>query len=176
MSGGWWQAKGRGKAIDNCYPQLVPCKGMKIWGSCFLVVLLSSTVVFAQDRDKLSRDDAKKLKNPVPYTKKSLTQGRNLFVRTCATCHGTDGKAELDVVADATNLTTPKLYKSGTSDGEIYRSIRDGAGANLTMPPFKSHFAKEDDTWHLVNFIRSLMPEDTRPALQPDDTTFNKKQ
>jgi hypothetical protein len=34
------------------------------------------------------------------------------------------------------------------------------------MPPFKSQFQKEEDLWHLVNFIRSLWPESMRPKLQ----------
>ena len=114
----------------------------------------------------MSRDEAKKLKNPVEYTKKSITAGRNGYVRSCAACHGQDGKAQVDVVADATDLTSPNLYKSGTSDGEIFRSIRDGAGE--TMPPFQTQIEKETDIWDLVNFIRSLWPDGQRPQLQPD--------
>jgi hypothetical protein len=33
------------------------------------------------------------------------------------------------------------------------------------MPPFKSQIQKEEDIWHLVNFIRSLWPEPMRPKL-----------
>ena len=104
---------------------------MKSLGRLLAIALLGSIAVWPQsgesgDSKKLTRDEAKKLKNPVPYTKKSITQGRNTFVSRCSTCHGNDGKAELDVVADATNLTAPKTFKSGSSDGEIFRSIRDG--------------------------------------------------
>ena len=74
----------------------------------------------------------------------------------------------MDVVADATNLTDPSLWKSGIADGEIFRSIRDGAG--LTMPPYKTLIRKEEDMWHLVNFIRSLWPEAQRPKLQAEKT------
>ncbi len=145
-------------------------------GQFFLIVLLCSTAVWPQDDGKtLTQEEAKKLKNPVPYSRASLAKGRVLFPRSCATCHGTDGKAQLDVVADATDLTVPKGYKHGSSDGEMYRSIRDGAGANLQMPPFKSQF-KEEDLWNLVNYIRSLGPEDQRPQLQPDDAKESKKQ
>jgi mono/diheme cytochrome c family protein len=70
----------------------------------------------------------------------------------------------MDVVADATDLTSPPAYKSGTSEGEIFRSIRDGAGE--TMPPFKTQITGETDLWHLVNYIRSLWPESMRPALE----------
>ena len=136
---------------------------MKSWEICVLAILLSSTALTAQ---RMSAEDAKKLKNPVANTKKSIGQGRNVFIRICAACHGNDGKAQIDVVADATDLTNPKVFKSGTSEGEIFRSIRDGAGE--TMPPFKTQISKEEDFWHLVNFIRNLWPDGVRPAVEPE--------
>ncbi len=115
----------------------------------------------------LSQADAKKLKSPVPYTRKSITDGRTLFARNCTGCHGPDGKAQVDVVANATDLTTPSAYKSGTSEGEMFRSIRDGAGES--MPPFKAQLS-EREIWDLVNYIRSLWPESMRPKLEQDDS------
>jgi cbb3-type cytochrome c oxidase subunit III len=113
---------------------------------------------------KLTRDDARKLKDPVPYTKRSIDRGRVLFQQNCTSCHGENGKAEGALIADATDLTTPALYRSGTTDGEIFRSTRDGAGDQ--MPAFQSQLASETDIWNLVNFIHSLWPESMRPALQ----------
>ena len=118
--------------------------------------------------EPLSVADAKKLKNPIPYTKKSISQGRNVYVRFCTGCHGADGKATVDVVADASDLTSPKLWKNGTSDGEIFRSIRDGQSAS--MPAFQPQIHPEEDLWHLVNFIHSLWPESMRPPLQEKTT------
>ena len=143
---------------------------MSLRGYLLLIMLLGSTACWAQaaGNGPISRDDAKKLKNPVAYSKKSLTQGRIYFARTCATCHGLDGKAQVEAIGDATDLTSPKGYKSGSSDGEMYRSIRDGAGLNQPMPSFKSTF-KDEDLWNLVNYIRSLWPDGTQPELQADD-------
>ena len=73
-------------------------------------------------------------------------------------------EGEVDVVADATDLTSPAAYKSGSTEGEIFRSIRDGAGE--TMPPFKTQIEGDTDLWHLVNFIRSLWPDSMRPPLE----------
>ncbi len=115
---------------------------------------------------KLTRDEAQKLKTPVAYTKKSVDRGRVIFLQNCTSCHGENGKAEGSLIADATDLTTPSLYKSGTTEGEIFRSIRDGAGDQ--MPAFKSQLGSETDIWNLVNFIRSLWPESMRPPLQED--------
>lgn len=121
----------------------------------------------------ISLDAAKKLKNPIPYSRASITQGRGIFLRMCASCHGNDGKAAIDVVADATDLTDPKSWRNGTTDGEIYRSTRDGQGQS--MPTFRTQIKKDDDLWHLVNFIRSLWPEATRPPLAPDAKAEEKK-
>ena len=113
---------------------------------------------------RLTSEEAQKLKSPIPFSKESIARGRAIFARNCTACHGADGKSEVDVVANATDLTEPKLWRSGTAEGEIFRSIRDGAGDS--MPPFKSQVQKEEDLWHLVNFIRSLWPESMRPKLQ----------
>lgn len=113
----------------------------------------------------VSLEEAKKLKSPIPYTKKSIAQGRAAFARNCVGCHGADGKATVDVVADASDLTAPKSWKNGYTEGEIFRSIRDGQGAS--MPAFKSQL-KQDDIWNLVNFIRYLWPEEMRPTLEKD--------
>ncbi len=116
------------------------------------------------DARRLTSEEAKKLKSPVPFSKESISRGRAIFARNCTACHGNDGKSEVDVVANATDLTDPKQWRSGTAEGEIFRSIRDGAGD--TMPPFKTQFQKDEDLWNLVNFIRSLWPESMRPKLQ----------
>ena len=126
-------------------------------------ILLAGGVLLADE--SLSVADAKKLKSPVSYSKKSISQGRSVYMRNCTGCHGADGKATVDVVADATDLTSPKLWKNGTTEGEIFRSISQGQGAS--MPTFKDQI-KEEDIWHLVNYIRSLWPESARPPLQED--------
>jgi mono/diheme cytochrome c family protein len=127
------------------------------------MLVLAIGVTSAQE-DRIPREQARKLKNPVPNTKKAIADGRNLFIRYCTSCHGPDGKATVDVMGDATDLTNPKVWKSGTAEGEIFRSIRDGAGD--TMPAFKDQVPKEQDIWYLVHYIQSLWPEAMRPPLE----------
>ena len=111
----------------------------------------------AADAPPLSVDAAKALKSPVPSTSDSIARGKRLYqTHGCANCHGADGKALIEVVANATDLTDPSVWKNGTSEGLIFRSIRDGAG--LAMPPFKTEVTAQEDLWHLVNFVRSLWP------------------
>ena len=133
-----------------------------------VVVQPAKTAALQTEGKLLTQAEAKTLKSPVPFTKSSITRGRTLFMQYCTGCHGNDGKAKIDVIADATDLTEPKLWKSGTSEGEIFRSIRDGAGLN--MPPYKNQIRKEEDLWHLVNFIRSLWNESLRPKLVEEKT------
>lgn len=121
------------------------------------------------DDGRLTREEAKKLKTPVPYSKESIARGKILYIRKCTECHGADAKSQVDVVANATDLTEPKVWKSGTAEGEIFRSIRDGAGE--AMPPFKAEVDKEKDLWDMVNFLRSLWPEPMRP--KSSETTSN---
>ena len=136
---------------------------------CVAIVVLACGTVLLVSGDapaKLTRDEAQKLKSPVANTKKSITRGRVIFMQNCTSCHGENGKAEGSLIADATDLTSPQLYKSGTSEGEIFHSVRDGAGDQ--MPAFKSQLDSETDIWNLVNFVRSLWPESARPAVQDD--------
>jgi len=112
----------------------------------------------------LTPDAAKALKSPIPNTAKSIGRGKLLYGSLgCADCHGTDGKALIEIVANATDLTNPSVWKNGADEGLIFRSIRDGAG--LAMPPFKMQVTEQGDLWHLVNFIRSLWPEGQRPPV-----------
>jgi mono/diheme cytochrome c family protein len=139
---------------------------LRRWGIIALLTTCGALLVFGDASAKLTREDAQKLKNPVANTKKSIDRGRVIFMQNCTTCHGENGKAEGSLIADATDLTSPSLYKSGTSEGEIFHSIRDGAGDQ--MPAFKSQLDSETDIWNLVNFIRSLWPASKRPAVQDD--------
>lgn len=127
------------------------------------VVSLSGQQVSA-DAPPLTEDAAKALKNPIPNTLKSIARGKLMYGSLgCSNCHGTDGKALIDIVANATDLTEPKVWKNGTEEGLVFRSLRDGAG--VAMPPFKMEVTAQEDLWHLVNFIRNLWPQGQRPPV-----------
>jgi mono/diheme cytochrome c family protein len=144
----------------------MPLSYLRKWGATVVMVWGGVLGVSGDTPAKLTRDDAQKLKSPVANTKKSINRGRVIFMQNCTSCHGEDGKAEGSLVASATDLTLPQLYKSGSSEGEIFHSIRDGAGDQ--MPAFKSQIDTETDIWNLVNFIRSLWPASARPAVQDE--------
>jgi mono/diheme cytochrome c family protein len=109
---------------------------------------------------KLTVEEARSLKNPMPFASDSISKGRTAYLEyACATCHGEDGKALVLLVGKPTDLTNPQVWVNGTSEGEIFRSIRDGVSA---MPSFGQEIGDTEKTWNLVNFIRSLWPADAR--------------
>lgn len=98
------------------------------------------------------------VKNPVTATPASITEGKKLYDTQCATCHGESGKGD-GKMATAMNPPKPSdltdaSWKHGSSDGEIFTLIRDGAkstgmrGYGMRMKP--------DDMWNVVNYLRTL--------------------
>ena len=100
----------------------------------------------------------------VPYTPESIAKGRAAYLLYCTQCHGNDGKSQVDVVSNATDLTEPTLYHSGTSDAEIDRSIREGV--NGVMPAWGSALTDAETIGHMRNYIKSLWPAAQRPKGQ----------
>jgi len=101
--------------------------------------------------------EAKKLKNPVAATPQSIAEGKKTFDKYCKFCHGADAKGDGPMAPEGThpsNLTDDK-WDRGSTDGEIYTVIREGAGPKFDMKGFKSKIT-EQETWNVVNYVRSL--------------------
>ncbi len=109
----------------------------------------------------LTMEEARSLKSPLPFASDSISKGRTAYLQyACSTCHGDDGRSLVLLAGKPTDLTDPKVWVKGTSEGEIFRSIRDGVSG---MPAFRSEIGDTDKIWNLVNFIRSLWPADAQP-------------
>ena len=132
------------------------------------LVSFSAPPAIAQDHDHGKQHDAgahthaaaAKLVNPVKSTPESIAAGGKIFQQRCANCHGTgglgDGKDGAKLDPKPSNLTDPS-WKHGSTDGEIFTVIRDGAKANNkpAMPSFGSQLSAPE-LWSTVNFVRSL--------------------
>ncbi len=125
-------------------------------------LVLSTTSTTAADNDD-ARAKARDLTSPIPYSKDSIRTGRKTYLRLCQYCHGADGRAEANPDFEAPSLRNPKEWRYGATDGEIFTSIRDGAGHE--MPPFHKQLT-EDQIWQIVQYIRSIGPKALRPAEQ----------
>ncbi len=101
--------------------------------------------------------EAQKMKNPVASTPASIKAGQSLFQKNCRFCHGADAKGDGPMAPEGThppNLTDDK-WDRGSSDGEIFAVIRDGAGPKFDMKGYKSKMT-EQEIWNIVNYLRSL--------------------
>ena len=100
--------------------------------------------------------DAARIKNPVAATEESIADGKRLYQRHCASCHGSNGEGGPgnDLIPAAPDLTD-KEWKHGGSDGEIFSAIKNGIPPDLNMVPFGDQL-KDQEIWSVVNYLRSL--------------------
>jgi mono/diheme cytochrome c family protein len=93
--------------------------------------------------------------NPVKASPESLSRAKKIYGYECAACHGDDGggggdlaknmKSKMSDFRDPTSLKT-------LTDGEIFYIIEKGKGEMEGEGPR----LKPDDTWNLVNYVRSM--------------------
>ena len=104
--------------------------------------------------------EAAKVKNPIPSTAKSITTGQKLYQTNCRHCHGAKGLGDGPLAPTnppPANLSDAE-WKHGSSDGEIFYTIKNGAGPDSEMKPMKTKLS-DNDIWNVVNYIRSLGPK-----------------
>ncbi len=100
--------------------------------------------------------EAGKMKNPLPETDEVVSQGQEVFLGSCAQCHGADARGDTTV---GRNMAPPAMDLTSShvqhwSDAELFWIIQNGV--RLTgMPAWKSSIS-ESDTWKLTHFIHSL--------------------
>ena len=129
---------------------------MRLVSSAVVVcTFLIGTLSFAQNPGGSA--DGKKLKNPVATSPASVSAGQQTYQKMCAFCHGKDGSGNGPM---APKGTTPSnlvdgTWDRGSTDGEIFLVLRDGAGPKFDMKGFKGK-VPDQELWNVVNFLRSL--------------------
>jgi mono/diheme cytochrome c family protein len=108
--------------------------------------------------------EAGKMTNPLPETDEVASQGQEVFLGTCAQCHGADGRGDgsigRNMYPPAMDLTSAHVQH--WSDGELFWIIRNGV--RLTgMPAWQSSIS-ENDTWKLARFIHNIARLDAASA------------
>lgn len=95
------------------------------------------------------------IKNPVKATPKALYQGRQLYEKNCASCHGKTGNGDTPA-GKALNPPaadfTDEIWKHGKTDGEIFHVISEGV-QGTGMASWKKTL-KEEEIWKVVNYIK----------------------
>ena len=129
-------------------------------GLVLAYLTLLATVAIGQGRRGATagNPEARQLKNPVAAAPESIAAGRQTFQKVCAACHNKDAKGDGPQApkdSHPPNLTDT-VWKYGSSDGEIFTVIKDGAAVPKSeMKAFKSRLTAEE-TWNVVNYLRSL--------------------
>ena len=130
------------------------------WGSAVACALVWSVAVAAGEQQppaQTPRAVAAKITNPVASNPASIAAGQALYGKYCRFCHGATGlgdspSAPKDMKPASLADTT---WDRGSSPGEIFVVIQEGAGPEFKMKGLKGKVS-DQDTWHLVNYVRSL--------------------
>ena len=108
--------------------------------------------------------EAGKKQNPLPETGEVVRQGQEVFLGSCAQCHGADGRADTNI---GRNMAPPAMDLTSShvqhwSDAELFWIVQNGV--RLTgMPSWRSSIS-DDDTWKLARFIHNLPRLDAASA------------
>ncbi len=109
---------------------------------------------------------------PPPETaaaERSLRDGSRLFQRSCAMCHGSDGRGSgvRETMPAIPDFTAPAWHQRRT-DSQLITSILEGKGTN--MPAFRDK-VNRDQARDLVAFLRRFAPgaAPQPAAAAPDD-------
>ena len=120
------------------------------------LIILTALVWLGGVTTRAAQSPAATLKNPIASSPESIAAGKQVYTRTCAPCHGTSGEGGPgnDLIPAAPDLTDA-MWDHGSSDGEIFTSIKNGIASDFNMTPFKDRL-KDDDIWNVVIYLRSI--------------------
>ena len=101
--------------------------------------------------------EARKVVNPIKSSAESIEAGKTTYGRSCRGCHGPEAKgagpSAPKTMTPPPDLTDAK-WDRGSTDGEIFAVVREGAGPKFEMKGNK--ILKDEDIWNIVNFLRSV--------------------
>jgi mono/diheme cytochrome c family protein len=127
-------------------------------GALLVALPLALVTVAATGQEKPGGNpEAAKVKNPVAATPESIAAGETIYARRCRGCHGKEGTGGPPKEANdrpASNLVDAQ-WDHGSTDGEIFDTIRNGVPPQFVMEPWDDRIS-ETDTWNVVNYVRSL--------------------
>lgn len=116
-------------------------------------VALTETLM-AQTKSWAVPANFKSMKNPVAKSEASTKDGKDIFDKNCASCHGKSGLGNGVKVATLKNFpgdfSRPEFQN--LNDGDIYYRIKTG---KEEMPKFDGKLS-EDDIWNVVNYLRTF--------------------
>ena len=122
-----------------------------------VLALLAIVAVSAAAQNPGGSPEGKKLKNPVASTPESIKAGQASFQKSCRFCHNADAKGNGPMAPKDTHPSdlTDAKWDRGSTEGEIFLVIKEGAGPKFDMKGFKSKMT-DQEIWNVVNYLHSL--------------------
>src|SRR5579863_9311672 len=103
--------------------------------------------------------------NPEKANAESLSRAKKVYGYECAACHGDDGGGAGDLAKNMkskmADFRDPTSLK-GQTDGELFYIIKNGKGEMEGEGPR----LKPEDTWNLVNYLRSFSKGQSTATVQ----------
>lgn len=97
----------------------------------------------------------KSMKNPTEASAGNIADGKALYAKHCASCHGKaglgDGTKAAEVDGDLGDFSS-KEFQAQT-DGTIFFKSYFGRD---DMPNYEKKIPDQDDMWYIVSYIRTL--------------------
>jgi mono/diheme cytochrome c family protein len=94
--------------------------------------------------------------NPVEATPQAVAQGREVYLRECASCHGAtgdnDGSKAPKELAGTRKPSDPSLHEE--TDGALFWKLGEGRGSM----PSTWDVLTDRERWSVVIFLRTLAP------------------
>jgi mono/diheme cytochrome c family protein len=100
---------------------------------------------------------------PIPTSPASIAAGAKSYAVWCRSCHGLRGRGDGVAAppgAKPANLVDAE-WKHGSSDVEIFRTIKEGIAPFDVMKPQGGNLT-DADIWNVVNYLRSLAVQGTK--------------
>jgi mono/diheme cytochrome c family protein len=106
---------------------------------------------------QVKNPEAAKIKNPVKPSAESIAAGKAAYGKYCKFCHNEDATGNGALAPKDTH--PPNLvdatWDHGSTDGEIFTSIKEGIGPKFDMKPMKTKMM-DTDIWNVVNYLHSI--------------------
>lgn len=94
--------------------------------------------------------------NPLENSYEALSRGKRFYAMHCVKCHGENGVGDTEMreflETHPSDLTNGE-WKYGARDGDIFNSVRNGAGKD--MPSFADNL-NDERIWQVVLYLRSM--------------------
>jgi copper transport protein len=95
------------------------------------------------------------LRNPIPPTSESVATGEQIYADNCQSCHGASGLGDGPAAAGLDPPPADLVFHVPLHpDDDLYTIIHDGI-PETAMPAFGDRLS-EEETWHLINYLRTL--------------------